>query len=60
VDAIRELAGQLIEHLAPGAGDRDGGALLVERARDRAADPASCTSHERGLAGQIEHGSNPW
>ncbi len=55
MDALLELGGQRVEQLAAGAGDRNGGALRVQRARDRPADAAGRAGDERGLAGQIEH-----
>jgi hypothetical protein len=55
VDAVLEVAGNLIEHISPRAGDRDSRALLVKRARDRVSDPAGRSGDERSLSGQIEH-----
>jgi len=52
-----ELAGQLIERVLPGAGDRHRRTLLVKGARDRAADSAARAGDERGLARQVEHWS---
>ena len=38
VDPLAEFGGERVERFAPGAGDRDGRALGVERAGDGAAD----------------------
>jgi hypothetical protein len=42
--------GQGFERGGAGAGERDGGALAVQRTRDRAADAARGAGHQRGLA----------
>jgi hypothetical protein len=49
------LGGERVKHLAPGAGDRDRGALRVLRPRNRAADAAGRAGDEGGFAGQIKH-----
>src|SRR5262249_12441695 len=53
--AAAKLAGKQRQGLAPGAGDRDGRALLMQRACDRAADAAARAGDERALAGEVEH-----
>ncbi len=55
VHALAELAGERIERVRAGAGNRDGRALRMQRARDVAADGAARAGHQRGFAGQIEH-----
>src|SRR5262249_26826641 len=59
MDATGKLAGKRIERVTARARDRDGRALRMERARDRAADTTARTGDERALAGQIEHQSLP-
>ena len=53
--ALLELAGELIEHLAPRAREGDSRALLMQGARDGAADAAGGAGDQGRLAGQIEH-----
>src|SRR5256714_520527 len=53
--ATLEFTGETIEHVPPRTGERYGGALLVKRAGNRAADPARRPGDEGGLASQIEH-----
>ena len=58
-DAVAELGGQRLELLDARAVQADGGALRVQRARDRLADAAGCAGDERLAAGQIEHVCSP-
>jgi hypothetical protein len=55
VDAVLELARELVEHLSSCAGNRDSRALMMKCPRDRVPDPTGRSGDERGLAGQIEH-----
>ena len=50
-----ELAGNGVQHLAPGAGYGHRRALRMQRLRDRAADAAGRSGNERRPASQIEH-----
>ena len=53
--AILQFGGQRVERVAARSGERDGGALVMQRARDRAADGAGGAGHQRGLGAKIEH-----
>jgi hypothetical protein len=55
MDALAELARPLIKRRAAGPGNRDHGALAVQRGGDRAADATARASDERPLPGKIEH-----
>ena len=56
VNAFAEIGCEPIEDFAPGAGNADGRALRVKRARDAAADGAGRPGDQRRLPGELEHG----
>ena len=53
--AIAERARQTVERFLARSGNRNGRALGMERARDRAADRPASTCHQGSLAVEIEH-----
>jgi hypothetical protein len=55
MDALAEFAGPLIKRRAAGPGNRDHGALAVQRGGDRAADATARASDERLLSGKVKH-----
>ena len=55
MDAVAELAGEMLQHLAAGARNRHGRALPVEGAGDAAADAAGRAGYQCPLAAQFEH-----
>ena len=55
VHALAQLRRHLVQHVAARAGERRRRSLRMQRARDRTADAAGRSGHQRALAGQIEH-----
>ena len=59
VDATGKLAGERVERITARPRDRNVCTLRMQRARNRATDPAACAGDESALASQVEHHRPP-